>query len=222
MGCYPSKSKPEGSKIDKVEDIKLYKGAFVQHNSQPFQEVYQVGRNIGTGAFGEVRRVIHRQTGATRAAKIFRKDLAKTEEATRKLNLEIDILKVLDHPIIIKVYEFFEDPKRFYIIMEHCKGGELFEEIVKRQSFGEVHAAQIIQQLLSAVGYLHDTGIVHRDLKPENILLEERNDDLNIKLIDFGTACFLEKNKTIRGALGTAYYIAPEVLTGYYNERCDM
>ncbi|CAG9313942.1 unnamed protein product [Blepharisma stoltei] len=222
MGCYQSKSKSDNSKIVTVKDLKVQKSAFVQHNPNPFQEIYSIGRSIGTGAFGEVRRVVHRHANATRAAKIFRKDLAKTEEAKQKLNLEIDILKSLDHPNIIRIYEFFEDPKRFYIVMEHCNGGELFEEILKRQSFGEVHAAQIVQQILSAVAYLHDRGIVHRDLKPENILLEERGDILNIKLIDFGTAVFLEKNKTIRGALGTAYYIAPEVLTGYYNEKCDM
>ena len=79
-----------------------------------------------------------------------------------------------------------------------------------------------MHQLFSAVAYLHSNNIVHRDLKPENILLEERGDIMNIKLIDFGTAVRVDKNSSIKGAIGTAYYIAPEVLLGSYNHLCDM
>lgn len=79
-----------------------------------------------------------------------------------------------------------------------------------------------MHQLFSAVAYLHSNNIVHRDLKPENILLEERGDIMNIKLIDFGTAVRVDKNASIKGAIGTAYYIAPEVLLGSYNHLCDM
>ena len=106
--------------------------------------------------------------------------------------------------------------------MEECNGGELFEEILKRQYFNESLTATIIHQVLSAVSYLHNKGIVHRDLKPENLLLEEKGDIMNIKLIDFGTAIRVESSKTIKGAIGTAYYIAPEVLTGTYNFKCDI
>jgi calcium-dependent protein kinase len=106
--------------------------------------------------------------------------------------------------------------------MEQCSGGELFGEIIKRQNFGESHAATILQQLLSALAYLHDRGIIHRDIKPENVLLEELNDIMNIKLIDFGTAVQVKNSKTAKGAVGTAYYIAPEVLSGTYNSKCDL
>jgi|Transcript_12858 calcium-dependent protein kinase len=77
-------------------------------------------------------------------------------------------------------------------------------------------------QILSCVSYLHSKGIIHRDLKPENILLEDKNDILNIKLIDFGTAIRNEARGKIKGAIGTAYYIAPEVICGAYDEKCDL
>ena len=79
-----------------------------------------------------------------------------------------------------------------------------------------------MSQLLSSVSYLHSNGVIHRDLKPENVLLEDRNDFLNIKLIDFGTAVRVESKSRLKGAIGTAYYIAPEVLSGRYDKQCDL
>jgi calcium-dependent protein kinase len=88
------------------------------------------------------------------------------------LKNEIEILKDLDHPNIVKMYEFLEDEKRYYIVTEICKGGELFDEILNRSKFDETDAACVMKQLLSAINYCHQKHIVHRDLKPENILLE--------------------------------------------------
>ena len=223
MGCVSSsKIKSPSIKITNSEGLKIRPGNFVYQNNKAFQEEYKIGKSLGSGAFGEVRRVIHRATNEGRAVKIFRKDLATSASSQQKLLEEIGILRTLDHPNIIRVYEFFEDSKRFYIVMEQCNGGELFEEILKRQNFGESNAATILHQLFSAVAYLHDNNIIHRDLKPENILLEEKGDIMNIKLIDFGTAVRFENNKPIKGAIGTAYYIAPEVLSGSYNSKCDL
>jgi calcium-dependent protein kinase len=223
MGCGSvSKTKAPSLKVTNVEGLKIQPGTFVLENSRPFQEEYKIGKSLGTGAFGEVRRVIHRATQEGRAVKIFRKDLAVSASSQQKLMEEINILRSLDHPNIIRVYEFFEDAKRFYIVMEQCNGGELFEEILKRQNFNESHAATLLHQLFSTIAYLHDSGIIHRDLKPENILLEEKGDIMNMKLIDFGTAVRLPAGKTIKGAIGTAYYIAPEVLSGTYNFKCDL
>lgn len=223
MGCGSTKvAKNAMKKITHAEELKITPETFVLSNPLSFQEVYRIGKSLGSGAFGEVRKVIHRDTNEARAAKIFRKDLALSEASKQKLMEEINILRSLDHPNIIRIYEFFEDSKRFYIVMEQCNGGELFEEILKRQSFGESMAATILHQLLSAIAYLHGKSIAHRDLKPENILLEERGNVMNIKLIDFGTALKIEKGGSIRGAIGTAYYIAPEVLMGSYNHKCDL
>ena len=138
---------------------------------------------------------------------------------------EINILKTLDHPNIIKVYEFFKTEKYIYIINELCTGGELFDKIVDVKYFSEIVACNIMRQLLSAVAYCHEKGVIHRDLKPENILIEkveEKNKDFfHIKVIDFGTCEMLKKSK-LTEQIGTSFYIAPEVLKNGYNEKCDL
>lgn len=108
---------------------------------------------------------------------------------------EINILSGLDHPNIVKMYEFFEDEKRYYIITEICKGGELFDEIVNRGNFTERDAAVLIKQVLQCVNYCHQNKIVHRDLKPENILLEPGKELDQIKIIDFGTSLVYDPEK---------------------------
>ncbi len=113
---------------------------------------------------------------------------------------QINILKTLDHPNIIKIYEFYSTEKYIYIINELCTGGELFNRIVEVKYFSESTACFIMRQLLSAVAYCHEKGVIHRDLKPENILIENSEDKnkeyFNIKIIDFGT-CEILKNKKL-------------------------
>ena len=94
---------------------------------------------------------------------------------------------MLDHPNIVRLYEVFHDDRRYYLVTELCTGGELFDEITKRNSFSESDAANIIKQLLQAVAYCHNKNICHRDLKPENILMDTKNNS-QIKVIDFGTS----------------------------------
>ena len=104
---------------------------------------------------------------------------------------------------------------------ELCTGGELFEEITKRSSFSEKDAAGILSQVLSAMSYCHAKNICHRDLKPENILLDSKNNNA-VKVIDFGTAQIFTPGVNMNQTYGTAYYIAPEVINGNYNEKCDI
>jgi calcium-dependent protein kinase len=223
MGCIPSKSRqePKQLSIKNPSDIKVSHGTFVQSNEKGFQEVYILGALQSTGSYGEMRKATHRSTKEERAVKIFRKDIPSYKGGSH-IKQEIEILKKIDHPNIIKVFEFFEETKKLFVVMEHCKGGELFEEILKRQYFSEAQACTIIKQLFSAVSYLHSNNIIHRDLKPENILLEEKSDLMNIKIVDFAAATLYDKKTLLKGMLGTAYYIAPEVLTENYNEKCDM
>jgi len=138
------------------------------------------------------------------------------------LKNEIQILKDLDHPNIVKMFEFLEDEKRIYIVTEICKGGELFDEILNRSKFDERDAAIVMKQLLSAVNYCHKNNIVHRDLKPENILLEQDRDLEKIKVVDFGTSLVYDMDRNLDEKLGTAYYIAPEVIKKSYTEKCDL
>mmetsp|Transcript_24774 Transcript_24774/g.21999 ORF Transcript_24774/g.21999 Transcript_24774/m.21999 type:complete len:169 (+) Transcript_24774:252-758(+) len=144
------------------------------------------------------------------------------DEEKKMLFNEINILRELDHPNIVKMYEYFEDEKRYYIITEICKGGELFDEIIARGKFTEKDAAVLVKQILSCINYCHKNKIVHRDLKPENVLLEQNKDFDQIKIIDFGTSLVHSENKLLDEKLGTPYYIAPEVLNKKYNEKCDL
>ena len=129
----------------------------------------------------------------------------------------------MDHPNIVKIFEFFNSTKNYYLITEYCKEGELFEKIIKEAPFTEEYTAFIMYQIFSAVYYCHTQNILHRDLKPENILLEcKEKNNIKIKIIDFGTAKIFEKNKTEKKIIGSSYYIAPEVLYQSYNEKCDL
>ena len=208
--------------LNQKEDLVLNKGDFVfQHRNTKFQDVYTVDDNVlGQGGFGIVQKCYHKDTKALRAVKIMRKDKINKSEQVR-LRYEIDILKNLDHPNILRLYEVFEDKRNIYLVTEYCNGGELFDEIVKRHRFEEKDAAPIMKQLLSAINYCHNRKVCHRDLKPENILLDA-HDKNKIKLIDFGTSQIFENEEKMELVLGTAYYIAPEVLTGNYNEKCDV
>jgi len=176
---------------------------------------------LGSGAFGEVRVCVHRESGAQRAVKVLRKSHMDEEEKKMLFN-EINNLKDLDHPNILKMYEFFEDEKRYYIVTDICKGGELFDEIVARGKFTERDASVLIKQVLSCVNYCHTHKIVHRDLKPENILLEQNREFDQIKIIDFGTSLVFDESKRLDEKLGTPYYIAPEVLAKSYGPKCDI
>lgn len=180
-----------------------------------------VAKTIFVGAFGEVRKCLHRKTKALRAVKVVNKSYLDQEKQQKLIN-EITILKRLDHPNILRLYEFFQDQKRYFLVTELCNGGELFDKIAEETYFQERDAAKIIKQVLSAVNYCHQRGIVHRDLKPENILLNRDSNDPKVTLIDFGTAATLAPGKKFTIRFGTSYYIAPEVLKFSYDEKCDI
>lgn len=230
MGCCGSSSpsnkhvpiSPLSSSPNK-KNMKVSAGTFIKTQESPFSEMYMQGNRIGLGGFGEVRRCTHRITGAIRAVKIYSKEQFGNNSIEQgKMLEEMEILKKLDHPNIIRVYDFFEDSKNYYLVMEYCEGGELFNKIEKMSRFSEDEAALIMRQLLSVVAFCHSFGIVHRDLKPENIMVEERSRKLNVKIVDFGTACYLDHNHLTHGEVGTAYYMSPEVLMNSYDEKCDV
>lgn len=156
-----------------------------------------------------------------RAVKIIKKE-QMNEEEKESFKTEMATLKKLDHPNILKLYEVFEDSKKYFLVTEYCKGGELFEEIVDKVTFSEQDAANIVQQVLKGIAYCHGLGIVHRDLKPENVLIDKEQDNI-LKIIDFGTSVEYDKTREkLKTVHGTSYYIAPEVLKMQYDERCDV
>lgn len=182
---------------------------------------YEFIKEIGSGAFSKVYKARHKLSKALRCVKkLSKKDLTDDEKA--KLVEEVAILKTLDHPNILKVLEFYQNEKYFFIVTEFLEGGELFDRIMECSSFSEEGATGVMEQILSAVLYLHKHGFIHRDLKPENIIFETKDPKSKIKVIDFGTSCSYEKGNKLKQKLGTPYYIAPEVLKKSYDEKCDV
>jgi calcium-dependent protein kinase len=153
---------------------------------------FKIGKRIGEGAIGEVRLGKEKDSKTTRALKFINKGKFKKSES-KAVMTEVTILSQLDHPNIVKLYEFYEEPKNYCLVMELCTGGELFDGIVANKNFSEVTARTCVKQILSCVNYIHGKGFVHRDLKPENILLEPDLDFNKMKFIDFGTAEFYDK-----------------------------
>jgi len=96
-----------------------------------------------------------------------------TQAELKAFEEEMQILRKLDHPNILKLFEVFEDNRKFFLVTEYCKGGELFDEISNLHQFSEKKAAGYIEQILRAITYCHSLGIVHRDLKPENVLIDQ-------------------------------------------------
>ena len=200
--------------------LHINKESLITHKKTNISKEYTLGKIIGSGAFASVRLGVHKLTKQTRAIKVLKKDKINMED----LEKEVGILSRIVHPNIMQIYEIFEDKANLYIVSEYCKGGELFDVISKKGTFSENEACLIMKQILSAVCYAHQNGIVHRDIKPENILMDNKSNDLSIKLIDWGCACTIDKsnNERLHSVEGTSYYIAPEVLRGDYDEKCDI
>lgn len=206
-----------------TKDIKINTTNIVNQKECSPAENYTIDKRLGEGSYGEVFKVKHKILNYTRAMKkIIRR--SKNVDDEKEVQNEIFLLKQIDHPHIVKIFEFYTTKSAYFIITEICNGGELFEKILSEGSFSENHAAYIMYQVLSAVYNCHTKNILHRDLKPENILIDRVDNEgyLSVKIIDFGTAKIFEKDKAEQKVIGSAYYIAPEVLDKNYNEKCDL
>lgn len=202
----------------KKESIHFDKSNFIRMKEDNIFDEYDLKNKLGEGAYGCVYKVQQKTTNFLRAVKAIKKKHVDYEE----FNNEIEVLKALDHPNIIKLFDCYQDKRYYYMVEEYCSGGDLFDYIQKEKFFTEQKAGTIFNQLLSAVNHLHKKNIVHRDLKPENIvLIESGNNEVFIKLIDFGTSITI-KGKNLTQELGTIYYIAPEVFMNNYNEKADI
>jgi calcium-dependent protein kinase len=181
------------------------------------------GRIIGSGKFGIVRIARPKSDPNMKfAIKSITRNAIKGD--IKMLTRELDILIEVDHPNIVKFYEMFVDQDYVHIVMEYCTGGELFERITKKGKIKEKDAAKIVKYVLMAIKHLHEKGICHRDIKPENLLFENTSDSAKIKLIDFGLSKFISESTEgdLQTKVGTPYYVAPEVLKGVYDKRCDL
>ncbi|XP_021775027.1 CDPK-related kinase 4-like isoform X2 [Chenopodium quinoa] len=144
--------------------------------------------------------------------------------AIEDVRREVKMLKALSgNPHMLKFYDAFEDANNVYLVMELCEGGELLDRILLRGGrYVEEDAKGIIVQILSAVAFCHLQGVVHRDLKPENFLFATKDDDALLKVIDFGLSDYVRPDHRLNDVVGSAYYVAPEVLHRSYNSEADM
>eukprot|EP00347_Sterkiella_histriomuscorum_P021405 403334086 len=195
-----------------------YWNLFIQEKSN-YQQYYKTIKKLGQGGCGEVFMVMHLATDQIRAMKIINKN---SDKVVSTVFDEINFLKQLDHPNIVQIYEYFQDDKNIYIIMEYLRGGSLFDRLKAINRFGEREAAFIMKQLLQALNYCFQKNIVHRDMKLENILFTQE-DSLQIKIIDFGSAVFVDNQTQNLNRIVTAYYVAPEIINKEENiMKCDV
>ena len=206
---------------------KFGKDLFVQKLETPLLDSYDVIFEMGKGAFSKIFEVRNKKTGEIRACKYISKKNFN-EKDINSFRREYEILQQSDHPNIIKLYEIFETPKSFYLIMEKCNGGNLFykieERMIVKKYFDEKILSEVIRQIASAIKYCHDKDICHRDIKPENICFLNMGDMENnpVKVIDFGLGKIIDPQKKIESQVGSVYYMAPEVIKKSYNKKCDI
>lgn len=189
------------------------------------EDVYLIEENeiLGEGASAVVRKGIKKDTGETFAIKIIDKS-AMCQDELESLYNELKIMSIIDHPNIVRVYEYYECHGVVFIVMELMSGGELFDKIVEVEHYTEKQAAESFKPIVDAVRYCHSLGIVHRDLKPENLLYSTNDDSAILKVSDFGFAKFLipKGGEQLFTACGTPSYVAPEIINSHgYDRKID-
>jgi calcium-dependent protein kinase len=227
MGCASTTTKKKQLSNDPkpitLVNFPITPVTFRRPSLQNYSHNYKELKKLGSGSFAQVMLCLHLPTHTQRAVKIIKKaSICTSQQDSVFILKEFKILRELDHPNIVRCFEVFEDDNCCYISTEYCPAGDLFSEIIKLKKFQESQASEIIKQVLSALVYCHEKGVSHRDLKPENILLMETNENLSIKLADFGNSIEFNNQSKLTGCFGSAYYIAPEVFENFYNESCDI
>ena len=172
---------------------------------------YTFEQVLGTGAFSAVYRASKVDEGGeaqTYAIKVIPKGNLVHEGDSDRLQRELDTMAFLNHPNIVRLYDFFSDAKYFYLVLDYCKGGDLAEYLMSQPPLREQQVATVFRQIVAAIGFLHEHGVAHRDLKPQNILITTFP---NIKVADFGLCGYIEDTK-MKTFCGSPCYTAPECL----------
>eukprot|EP00123_Amoebidium_parasiticum_P012882 comp21633_c0_seq1/m.30373 comp21633_c0_seq1/g.30373 ORF comp21633_c0_seq1/g.30373 comp21633_c0_seq1/m.30373 type:complete len:764 (-) comp21633_c0_seq1:333-2624(-) len=181
---------------------------------------YDVGKTIGKGNFAIVKEGRHRITQETVAIKMI--DKSKVDGCSlKKIFREVQIMKLLDHPHVIRLYQVMETSRMLYLVMEYAQGGEIFDHLVAHGRMKEVEARRKFHQIVSAVHYCHQRRVVHRDLKAENLLLDS---ELNVKIADFGFSNYYVPGTNLDTWCGSPPYAAPELFEGkeYMGPEVDI
>lgn len=215
-------SNSEDKPINLIKKIKDSEGGSLWSD---IRKVYKFKEEVlGDGHFGIVRVCYKRDEKPRKyyaVKSITKKNI--NENDLKQMMKEVHLLATLDHPNIIKFHESYHDELYFHILMELCTGKEVFDRIIEEGNISENKVSNIICKVTSAIAYAHSMGVSHRDLKPENILFEADEKNSEIKLIDFGLSKkYTNEAEKMNTILGTPYYVAPEVLKGEYDNKCDV
>ncbi|XP_051904500.1 serine/threonine-protein kinase BRSK1 isoform X1 [Hippocampus zosterae] len=181
---------------------------------------YRLEKTLGKGQTGLVKLGVHCITGQKVAIKIVNREKL-SESVLMKVEREIAILKLIEHPHVLKLHDVYENNKYLYLVLEHVSGGELFDYLVKKGRLTPKEARKFFRQIISALDFCHSYSICHRDLKPENLLLDEKN---NIRIADFGMASLQVGDSLLETSCGSPHYACPEVIKGekYDGRRADV
>ncbi|CAF3636797.1 unnamed protein product [Rotaria sp. Silwood1] len=181
---------------------------------------YILQKTLGKGQTGLVKLGVHYITGEKVAIKIVNRE-ALSESVLLKVEREIAIMKLIEHPHVLRLYDVYESRKYLYLILEHVAGGELFDYLVRKSRLTPKEARKFFRQIISALDFCHCHMVCHRDLKPENLLLDDK---MNIRVADFGMASLQVEGGFLETSCGSPHYACPEVIKGekYDGRKADV
>ncbi|GLU23667.1 hypothetical protein SLE2022_396560 [Rubroshorea leprosula] len=193
---------------------------------KPYEDVrlhYKMGKELGKGQFGVTFLCTENSTGKQYACKTISKKRLLTTNDKEDMRREVLIMQHLSgQSNIVEFKGAYEDRQSVHLVMELCAGGELFDRIIAKGHYTEKAAASLFRQIINVVHACHFMGVMHRDLKPENFLLSSKDENALLKATDFGLSVFIEEGKAYRDIVGSAYYVAPEVLRRKYGKEADI
>ncbi|PUZ54308.1 hypothetical protein GQ55_5G120800 [Panicum hallii var. hallii] len=187
------------------------------------RSIYTIGKELGRGQFGVTSLCTHKATGERFACKTIAKRKLSTKEDVEDVRREVQIMYHLaGQPNIVELKGAYEDKQSVHLVMELCAGGELFDRIIAKGKYTERAAAALLRTIVEIVHTCHSLGVIHRDLKPENFLLLSKDENAPLKATDFGLSVFFKQGEVFKDIVGSAYYIAPEVLKRNYGPEADI
>ncbi|CAG9331056.1 unnamed protein product [Blepharisma stoltei] len=205
----------------KRRNLSIKQGNFVKLLECDVTKNYDLGEIWFEDGNYEFRTGIEKKTGIQRAIKSILVGANSSYKIDHILS-EVEVLRKLDHPSIIKVYEVYHHNLHLHIITELCTGGELFEKMGQMESFSENQAAKFMREIIFGIKHCHSVGVVHGDLRPENVLFENESADAKLKIVGFERAQFIKPNGKLTKFTGTSYFAAPEMILGSYDNKCDI
>ncbi|ESK87788.1 camk camkl gin4 protein kinase [Moniliophthora roreri MCA 2997] len=230
-------STPLGTRWDKEKAAAGGSHAFDFPSDPKFIGPWIIGECVGKGASGRVKIAKHRITGQLAAVKILPlaplvnsraelvdpAQLAKSEKQRLGIDREITMMKLMNHPNILRIYDVYEGAKELFLVLEYVEGGELFDLLVNKGRLPPADAQAFFKQIIHGLNYAHTFSIIHRDLKPENILIASLNPPL-IKIADWGMAAFAPPSLQLETSCGSPHYASPEIVNGdkYQGNATDI